>query len=491
LKVFLILLLISSFLTGVGKKCTVFAADSQSNPSVSLNNSKSEESKPKANGILTESSMEKINGGEVTEGAPSGQRLLFDLTDCVRMALRNNAEIRGADYDIDNSKWKLKEAQPRGIPVVTYEYEAAPVPKNASDAIRSFFSGDITMLNRAKIGLGFPVSTFGKIQLAQSLAREGVDASYEKKNQKAGEVVLKIKQLYNGILLGRELRGMLLEASTRLDTEISKRETETQPTDPVDLARLKLTRFEVERRQGEVDKKLELALEGLRIQMGMVRSIPFEITDRHLTPVEFELKDLTYYLGEAKRYRPESRLLDIAMKAKEDEYRLEKRKLFPNLGVGAFFEVGRTIEPIINQGQVDDFNNPFNFTRAGFGLRMKGEFNWRESSARIRQKQAEYYKMSVTKDAAEEGLDLDLRDSYLSVKQSKVDLENSEKAYRLARQLVFLTKSNFDVGVGDKKDYGDSLQSYLLMKGRYFESVFNYNVAVATLISKVGYQYSP
>lgn len=86
---------------------------------------------------------------------------------------------------------------------------------------------------------------------------------------------------------------------------------------------------------------------------------------------------------------------------------------------------------------------------------------------------------------------MDLRDSYLSLKQNKKDLEDSDKAYRLARQLVFLTKTNYDVGVGDKKDYADALQAYLLMKGRYFESVFNYNVAVATLISKVGYQAEP
>jgi outer membrane protein TolC len=460
-------------------------------PAITPSTEKKSGSTPQASDFIGESFLEKSKTPTPPEEVPSGPRLQFDLTDCVRMALRNNAEIRAADYDIDNSKWKLKEAQPRGIPVVDYEYQAAPVPKDASDAVKSFFSGDVTMLNRVKIGLGFPIATFGKLQFAQALAKGGITASEEKKNQKSSDIVLKIKQLYNGILLARDVRAMLQEAMTHLDQEVIKRESSTTPTDPVDLAKLKLTRFEVLRRVGEVAKKEELALEGLRIQMGIDRSIPFEITGRHIQPVDFELKEISFYLEEAKRYRPESKLLDIAIKAKEDEYRLEKRKLLPNLGAGAFFEVGRTIQPIINQGQVDDFNNPFNFTRAGFGLQLKGQFNWRESSARIRQKQAEYYKMSVTKDAAEEGLDLDLRDSYLTVKQSKVDLDNSEKAYRLARQLVFLTKTNYDVGVGDKKDYGDSLQSYLLMKGRYFESVFNYNVAVATLISKIGYQYSP
>ncbi|MBL7685738.1 MAG: TolC family protein [Deltaproteobacteria bacterium] len=419
----------------------------------------------------------------------SSDKLAFDLTDCVRMAVRNNPEIRGADYDVEESKWKLKEAQPRGVPSLTYEYEAAPVPTDASRAVDSFFSGEITMLNRVKVGLGVPVTTFGKLKTAQGLAKLGIEASLEKRNQKTNEIVLKIKQLYYGILLARDLRSMLQEATNKLGEEIDKRES-SGVSDPVDLAKMKLTRYEVMRRLGEVNKKEELALEGLRISMGVDRAYGFDIPDRHLKPIEFELKDLTYYLEEAKRYRPESRLLDIAMRAKEDEYRLEKKKLLPNLGVGAFYELGRSATKVRNVGSTNDFDDPFNFTRAGFGLRLKGEINFMEARAKIRQKQAQFYKMSITKEHAEEGLDLEIRDAYLSVKQSQTDQENSEKALRLARQLVFLTKTNYDVGVGEKKDYADSLQSYLLMKARYYESVFNYNVAVATLISKVGYQYT-
>ncbi len=428
---------------------------------------------------------------ETTETPPSSQKLLFDLTDCIRMGVRNNAEVRGADYDVEEAKWKLSEAQPRGVPVITYEYEAAPVPKDASRALETFFEGDITMLNRVKLGLGIPLTTFGKVTFAQALAREGIEASLEKRNQKTSEVVLKIKQLYYGLLLARELKPMLEDATQKLENEISKREASENTPNPLELAKLKLTHYDLLKRLGDVSKKEALAAEGLRIQMGLSRGHPFDLADRHLRPVEFELKDLSFYLEESKRYRPESKLLDIALRAKENEYRLEKRKLLPNLGVGGFFELGRTLDEVQNVGTSSDFNDPFHFTRAGVGIRLSGEFNLKQGKARIRQKQASYYKMSATKDLAEEGLDLDLRESYLTVQQSKIDLENAEKAQRLARQVVFLTKTNNDVGVGDTKDYGEALQGYLLMKGRYHEAVFNFNTAVATLMSKAGYQYQP
>ncbi len=415
----------------------------------------------------------------------------FDLTDCVRMALRNNAEIRGSDYDIEEANYKLKEARPRGIPVVEYEYQGAPVPKDASRAIEDFFTGDLTFVHRVKVGVGIPISSFGKLKLAQGLAKEGVDAAKEKKNQKSSEIVLKVKQLYYGIIFAGELKAMIEDALKRIDQEINKREAQNTPSDPVDLAKLKLTRFELLKKLGETSRKGEMALEGLRLQIGLDRNFEFDLIDKKLKPVIFELKELDYYLEESKRYRPESRLLDIALQAKEGEYRVEKRKLAPDFGIGGFFEVGRTMSQVTGVGDQNDYTNPFNYTRAGVGLRVKGELNWNQASARIKQKEVEYYKMSATKDYAEKGLDLDLRDAYLTVKQSKKDLEDSDKAYRLARQLVFLTKTNYDVGVGDKKDYADALQAYLLMKGRYYESVFNYNVAVASLISKVGYQAQP
>jgi len=65
-------------------------------------------------------------------------------------------------------------------------------------------------------------------------------------------------------------------------------------------------------------------------------------------------------------------------------------------------------------------------------------------------------------------------------------MENGYRAMKLARQFVFLTKTNIDIGVGDKKDYSDALQAYLVSRGRYLESVYNYNIAVAVLEQRSG-----
>ncbi len=417
---------------------------------------------------------------------PMGAGPRLSIEDCVKMALLNNREVRAKDYDMEVAQSKLKEAQPRGIPVFEYEFLSFPAPRDADRAVSSFFEGDVTFGQRGKISLGIPLYTFGKIGIAQELARHGIAAEKEKKIEKQNDVVLKVKQLYYGLLLAKDVRQLFEDADRHLSNEVQRRESSTEATDPVDLVRLKLFRYEALNRILDVDKKAALAREGLRIQLGMERGTEFSIQDEHLTPVDFEIQDFEYYLERNRKNNPKNRLLDIGVKASEAQYRLEKRKLAPDIGIGGFYEFGHTVKPISGVDLTDDFNDPFNFNRVGFGLRIKGEINIKSYLAKTRAAQAEYFKNSLNKSIADEGLELDLKDAYLNVLQTREAMENGYRAMKLARQYVFLTKTNVDIGVGDKKDYSDALQAYLVSRGRYLESVFNYNVAVATLELKSG-----
>jgi Outer membrane protein len=421
---------------------------------------------------------------------PDGPGLRLGLKDCVQMALLNNREIKAKNYDIEVAENKLREAQPRGVPVINYEFLSAPAPRDVDNAVKSLFEGDITFLERGKIEMGIPLLSFGKIRLAQGLARTGIAAEKERKVSTQNETVLKTKKLYYGILLARDVEDLLQDAVKHLTSEVQRREStegnKNEPSDPVDLVKLKLFRYEILRRLAETQKKGYLAKEGLRIQMGMEKPVNFEPIDQHLAPVEFDLKQFEEYLKASQQFRPENRLLDLGVQAKEMLYRLEKRKLAPDIGVGGFYEFGRTTNSITGLQLTDDFNDPFNFSRAGFGLRVKGEINLKGYLAKVKQAQAEYFKSAVQKHQADEGLELDLKESFLSVIQALQGVQETGEARKLARQYVFLTKTNVDIGVGEKKDYSDALQAYLVARGRYLEAVFDYNIAVATLEQKVG-----
>ncbi len=420
------------------------------------------------------------------QDAPPGEGLRLGLKDCIQMTLLNNKELKAKNYEVEVAEWKLNEARPKGIPVFEYEFLSAPAPRNVDAAVESFFEGDITYFQKGHIGFGIPVMSFGKLKLAQELAKSGIAAEKEKKIDKQNDVLLQVHKLYYGLLLAKDVHVLLNDALKHMESEIRRRGESTEPSDPVELVRLKLFRYEILKRLGETERRTSLARDGLLIQMGLKRDTQYSLMEDHLQPVDFELREFDYYLELSRKYRPKGRLVDIGLKATETLYSLEKRKIAPDIGIGGFFEFGVTTNPIEGLVLTDDFNNPFNFTRIGVGLRIKGELNINQYRSKIKQAQAEYFKTAANKNAADEGLMLDLKETYLNVQQGKIDMENANRAMKLARQYVFITKTNADIGVGDKKDYSDALQAYLVARGRYLESVFDYNVAVATLEGKIG-----
>lgn len=424
------------------------------------------------------------------EFGPLKSEIKVNLNDCVQMAILNNKEVRAKDFDILAARQKVKEAKPWTSPLIEYEFLTAPAPRDVDNAVESFFSGDVTFFQKGKVLIGWPVYTFGKLDIAGQLAEQGVSEKQLRKTEKTNDVIMKVKTAYYGILLAKDMRKILKNAIDHLEKEVQRRgekeEGEEEESDPVELVRLKLYRYEVQTRLDQLETRDYLAHHALRILLGLPRVTEVDVADESLQPVEIDLKDFDYYLALAQKFRPENQLLKIGLKAKELEYRLQKREAAPNIGFGGLFEFGVTAQSIQGLQLTDDFNDPFNFTRFGAGLRMDGKFHNKSYRAKTKAKQAEYFKVAMEKSVADEGLELDLREAYVNVQQNARNMENAREAMQTARQYVFLTKSNIDIGVGEKSDYSDSLQAYLLSQGRYLEAIMKFNMAVATLEQKIG-----
>ncbi len=407
----------------------------------------------------------------------------MNLDQCLQAAMSQNPEVGIADYSIEAAREKKNEVNKLLYPIVDYEYQVGPVPKDVGDAVQSFFSGDISVLNKFKLGIGVPVHTFGKVKVGQALAESGIQAELQKKEQKKGDVALKVKQLYYGILLAQEVNKLLSSARDSLQKQIDKREGD-DATDPAQVLKLKLFRGELDKRLEEGDKKEMLAREAMRIQLGLDPDIRFDPAGS-LSPARARFLSYEQYRREAFSQRPEVKLLDIGVQAKENQVKLEKRLMAPNLAVGAFFEIGRA-PGVRGVTTTDDFSDPFNFTRAGIGLQLKGQLDYHASTSKIRQAKSELYKIQAQRELAQDGMSLEIKEAFLDVRNARLDMQRSEEMGKISRQLLFLTQSNYDIGLAEPKDLVDSLTSFLQTRGQYFESVFNYNNALAKLDQKIG-----
>lgn len=424
--------------------------------------------------------------GEMASAEP-GPISTFTLEDCVRLALMRNQRLKASGYEVEAAKGKLREAKALFWPVLEYNYRVAPVPTNVDDAFNSFFEGQVTLFNSIHLGIGVPLATFGQLGAARHLATQGVEAA--RLNEiKAHEVtVYQVKQLYYGTQLAQEMVRLLSDAAGKIGSKIADEErgTDSDEMDPYDLMKLKLTKTDLERRLAESEQHLELAQEGLRIAMDLDPGVPVGVEGDHLEPVAVKLGEEQSYVDAAVRYQPDSRLMDVGVEAKRTEHRLEQRRLFPKLGFGFYMEAGRTMDPIYGLVLTDDFNNPFNYTRAGLGVQLKGELDFHGASGRIKKARAEYYKVSYERMIAKRALALDVRKAYLSARRAQQDVARARKMESLARQMTFISKINLDMGIGENEKYGDALMLWLVQRGQYFKSVFDYNMALADLGQKV------
>ena len=423
--------------------------------------------------------------GEKNSLKPSVPRAMT-LEDCVKAALARNVRLRASGYDVEAAKGQLIEAKAAFWPVLEYNYRIAPVPTDVNDAFQKFFEWQVTLFNSFHVGIGIPVVTFGQLHTAKHMAEGGVRAAQWSEAKMRETTIFQVTQLYYGTMLAKEIIKLLEDASTKLGDKISSEETKGEKgIDPYDLQQLKLADIDLERRLDEAKSNLELAEEGLRLQMDMEPGATLDLDSDQLRPVVAELSPVEGYVDAAMESQPDANLIGIGVETKQSLYRLEKFKLMPHVGIGAFADVGRTTGFVKGITANGDFNNPFNYSRAGVGLQLKGTLDFHGAYGRIKKARAEYYKASMEGMYGHRAIALDVKKAWLTAKRAGEDVRRGKRAASLSRQMMFLSKANNDLGIGDNQKYGDSLKTYLLMRGAYFKAIFDYNIALADLAQKV------
>lgn len=432
----------------------------------------------------------------------AGDKLTLTLDECILRALDRNMQLKAANKSVEAAQGQLIEAKAAFWPVLEYKYRMAPVPTDVDDAWNSFWSGEVTFFNSIHVGIGVPITTFGQLHMAKRLAQGGVEAARIRTRQAESDVIYNVKKIYYGIQLAKESIKLLNEAINKLDKKIESEEARTEEEggeeqedeladvndhlDPYDILQMKAWKAEFDRRLSEAKQNLELAYDAMRIQLDLHPGAEIELDSDCLKPKLASLDREEEFVEGGMKHDHNVNLLDIGVETKRRQYKLEKFKLAPKFGFGFFMDAGRSVGEIRGLQLTDDYNDPFNYTRAGFGFQLTGTIDFHGAYGRIKKSRAEYHKAVYERIIARRGLTLDIRKAYLNAKRAKLNVGRTKKEWSLANQMMFLSKVNVDIGIGDKEKYADALKYVMLSRGRYFKAVFDYNMALAELEKRVG-----
>ncbi|HEX4403558.1 MAG TPA: TolC family protein, partial [Polyangia bacterium] len=335
----------------------------------------------------------------ITFGARAAHAKKMTLPELLELARQASPGVQAAGAVIEQSEAQVSEARRNWLPQGSLLSILAPSPKincypATTDGSKRMDVGQtdqnncvqtsspearITDVNwtrfftRTEVNLIQPVWDFGKISAGVDAAQAGVGISQEKQNAARADVEQNVRKAYWGLKLARDILDMLDTGSgyvddgqKQLDKDLEKGTGSATVTDKL---RMRTVRAEVDARILEAKRGQQFARDGLRVLLGPQAPADVDVDDDDFAPVDVKDHPVTYYEDLARYNRPESKLLDYAVKAKGALAQLERRKEYPDLvliGTAAFARAQDVQDP--NNAFMSHY---FNSTTAGVAAALR------------------------------------------------------------------------------------------------------------------------
>ena len=421
--------------------------------------------------------------------SPKPQAAL-SLDDCIRMALKAAPELGEAESDIALATSKLDEAKSYRFPQLELTTLVGPAPiahrQDISPSIntdRPFSFNELTWFTSADATIIQPLYTFGKISENMKAATHGIEVDRSRKEQRATEIVLKVHEYYNGLLLAREMKELVLEVQGILNRAREKAkkllDQGSDTVDEMDLYKLDAfggvaTKYLEEAKKGE-----SLALAALRARLGMPVDAQLETGTERLVIIDAEIPSLETYLENARRRRPEFRQIAEGLEARSALVEAAKANYYPDIFLGGLFSWAYADERdrIQNPYIVD----PFKHLIGGVALGARWKLDFGITGAKVAGERAQYNRLLSTREFAETNIPLQVKKYYLDLIEAKNSATATRDAYLNSKKWAVAAVANFDFGMGPAKDIFESLQAYSSMRSDFFKSIYNYRIAAASL----------
>jgi outer membrane protein TolC len=426
---------------------------------------------------------------QAAENAADG-RLVLGVDDCVRMALKAAPELGEAQADVDLTTSKLDEAGSYRFPRLEVTTLFGPAPQAHWQDISPVVATDkstrmsqLTWFTSADATIIQPLYTFGKISENMKAATHGIEVDRSRKEQRANEIALKVREYYYGLLLAREMKELVLEVQENLTKSREKaKKLLDQGSDSVeelDLYKLDAFSGEVAKYLEEAKKGESLALAALKTRLGLPFDARLDISSQRLVMVEVDTPDFETFLDKARLKRPEYRQISEGIKARAALVEAAKANYYPDIFLGGLFSWAyadgrdRIHNPYIN--------DPFQHLTAGVALGARWKLDFGITAAKVSAERAQHNRLLSTKEFADANIPLQIKKYYLELKEAENSAAASKEAYTNSKKWAVTALANFDFGVGPAKEIFEALQAYARMRAAYFQSLYNYRIAWANL----------
>jgi outer membrane protein TolC len=419
-------------------------------------------------------------------------KTVYTLKDLIQRALATSPEIRQFQRGAEVAMAKKDQADAGRYAQIELTAVVGPSPRARGTVAASPDRKDTPVITnvfeRVEMTLVQPLYTFGKITGYREAAAEGLKVEKARVEEKASDVILRIKELYYSRLLASDILGLIDEITEDLEKAIDKTERQLKAgapgADEVDLYKLKAFRGEALKNRNEAHKGFDLATTALRTFAGLDPGMPLELDAKGLDATARQVEPEDQAIGTALDLRPEMAQVRAGLKATEALVQVEESNLYPQFFAavnGYYAQAGnRTFQQ--NPFVFDPIND--RFVAVVLGLKYNLDFGI--TRGKIRSAQAEHLKVQETKQFAEQGIPLQVRKAHRELAEAIETIRATDEGWRNARKWLVASKANYDLGIGEARDLGQAVETYTRLRAENFKAIYNYNLALANIEHATG-----
>ncbi len=394
------------------------------------------------------------------------------LEECLKYALGNNPRIQAAMQDVFASDARVRQTWAAYFPQFGWQTGYTKIKQlQLSDALGR--------------NLVFNYWVLGQISASQMLYDFGVtqnQATIRKLDSKGyritltgtvNDVVCQVKTAYYNLQYAIEAKKVAQDSVARYaafyDQAKAFYKAGTKPKVDVTIAEVNLSNAKLTLIQAE--NSVDVAMAKLNNVMGLPYSNKYKVSES----LRYEPCDITLdkAIELAKESRPEFLLAEVKVEEARQNVKLVQKSFFPQLTIEGQFQIGGK-SPTSNYGY--NYGGYLNFPTIN-GMLIKNE---------IKEAKALYSKEQSNAINTKNGIYYEVQESYYSLKEKKNKIPVATLGLKQAKENYDLSFGRYKVGVGDPIELKDAQVQYQNAMLTYYQTMYDYNAAKATLEKNIG-----
>ncbi len=399
------------------------------------------------------------------------------VADAIRTAVSGNPLLDAARRRALAARADIGSARADLFPQVDvqaqYTHESAPasiqIPGTPQTITVGVSDSTVTSINARQY-----IYTGGRLPALISQAEALYDAAVAQLGSAEADTALQVRQAFYNVLLAQAnvtaqernlsaAQSQLRDANTRFEAGVSAR---------FDVLRAETQVSQAEQSLLEARNSVETAFVALNRAMGVPQSRRWTIIDPGLAPLPAEpLPDL---VAAARHGRGEVLAARAQAAAQESGINIARAEGLPTLSIAASYNIVSTQNPFQNSGWIISATAALNLFNGG---RTQADV----SAAQARTEEARANLEDVT-----QGVEQDVRQSYLNLVTSQRTMDTAETTLRQAEEAYDVATVRYQAGVGTATELADALAQLAQARANLNQARYNYNIVWARLQRALG-----